>query len=772
MFCCDSHRGAKFPIEVSARYIPMKDSALVAPYITTDELEQHSRLMLLEEKHSSKAWIKILDEFHELHGTRSQAWENSKLSETIEETTHYNFDDDEADVSSVARSPSGIPSEVVSSSVKPVEMKSIMRGAGAFRMLSGSGLEAIKAILPVSNLFVKIDEDDDSDAPALKSSTPTVADSVETLLRVVPEGLKELETKLKESVRLLEEDGDRRSKAYLELLTDLFGGRDRQSFLAEFHSFARGITRADTNAESALLASEEAQNLSNELSEKCTALEKRAITLSELVHAGASKTESVVAALVTRFNNEISILSGRLSRAETDGRAPSSTPPVPPSLQNTSLPYLDPNDSSNAPFLAGYHHCKSNEFAVGTNVRERTRFNYNGWNVVALFDSEEEMKEWLRSKNPWELSVPLAAQAPAQAPVQAPDAEIQALNARIDALTQQLQDIERLASKGKGVDAGGESFDSEDEIVALMVAEGLDPKKLLGGAVDFVSLFAHEKDGRIDDNKLSLEMKQMKMAGIDNAAALNYVGSFRQQQPRYFLNSSNHLVKHGDRFPMLENAVAWEGSALVKGANIELEKTISDTSKQVDLYIKQNIPLGRIHNLCRQLNLDTTRWTSKIIAYINRELKEVANYGIPAEKVYTLLSNQLNIIFLAIWEVRMMMQEFSTDRDETLYVARTIYITMQAHMVMEEFAALDFKSHNLISSIFIRFLAEETGSNFASGLEAQLKEILSDIAKLKSELNSKTNGFNRRFDNHTENLKAVCTKVDVRYKPLSNSNRE
>ena len=93
-------------------------------------------------------------------------------------------------------------------------------------------------------------------------------------------------------------------------------------------------------------------------------------------------------------------------------------------------------------------------------------------------------------------------------------------------------------------------------------------------------------------------------------------------------------------------------------------------------------------------------------------------------------------------------------------------------MVMEEFAALDFKSHNLISSIFIRFLAEETGSNFASGLEAQLKEILSDIAKLKSELNSKTNGFNRRFDNHTENLKAVCTKVDVRYKPLSNSNRE
>jgi hypothetical protein len=133
----------------------------------------------------------------------------------------------------------------------------------------------------------------------------------------------------------------------------------------------------------------------------------------------------------------------------------------------------------------------------------------------------------------------------------------------------------------------------------------------------------------------------------------------------------------------------------------ELEKTITVTAKQIDLFIDQYFPPGRLRNLCARLCLDTTRWTTKLIAYVNRELKEVENYGIPEVKVYTLLSAQIITILNAMWAVCTMMQEFVADIDLELYAARAVMITMKAHMVQDEFADLDFKSHNLISSVFI-----------------------------------------------------------------------
>jgi hypothetical protein len=187
------------------------------------------------------------------------------------------------------------------------------------------------------------------------------------------------------------------------------------------------------------------------------------------------------------------------------------------------------------------------------------------------------MKEWIRLRNP--LAPPSSTDH---------SAEIAALSVRINELQEQLAEVKKSVASEKGVSAGGESFDSPEEIAELIHREGVDPKRLIGAAVDFVSFFAHEHDGRIDE--LTLEMKQMKMVGIENIAQLHYIGSFRHMQPSRFLNSSNTIVQHGDRFPMLANAVAWHGDALVKGGNIKLEKTISKTSKQIDLYCEQYLP--------------------------------------------------------------------------------------------------------------------------------------------------------------------------------------
>lgn len=116
--------------------------------------------------------------------------------------------------------------------------------------------------------------------------------------------------------------------------------------------------------------------------------------------------------------------------------------------------------------------------------------------------------------------------------------------------------------------------------------------------------------------------------------------------------------------------------------------------------------------------------------------------------------------------------EFVADSDLEVYAACALMITMRAHKVQDEFATLDFKSHNLISSVFIRFLAEETGSNFASGLAEQLAPIVKELNALKTSILGKHIGMNRRLDSHTDHLKRLCAKTEVKFNALQNSSRE
>jgi hypothetical protein len=80
MFCCDAHRGVRFPVDWTAYYVPMKELALVAPFITSEELEWFSSLHLLQEKHSSKDWISILDKLHFIHKSRDQVGVDSPIN--------------------------------------------------------------------------------------------------------------------------------------------------------------------------------------------------------------------------------------------------------------------------------------------------------------------------------------------------------------------------------------------------------------------------------------------------------------------------------------------------------------------------------------------------------------------------------------------------------------------------------------------------------------------------------------------------------------------
>jgi len=108
-----------------------------------------------------------------------------------------------------------------------------------------------------------------------------------------------------------------------------------------------------------------------------------------------------------------------------------------------------------------------------------------------------------------------------------------------------------------------------------------------------------------------------------------------------------------------------------------------------------------------------------------------------------------------------------SDDEKRHQLACAVWHAMECHQVMEEFAEAKFVSHHLISSVFVRFLAEETGANFSAGLAVTLSELRGIVDELRKTQEKTTRGLSWRMDNHTENIKAVMKKAEVKYVPYA-----
>jgi hypothetical protein len=332
-------------------------------------------------------------------------------------------------------------------------------------------------------------------------------------------------------------------------------------------------------------------------------------------------------------------------------------------------------------------------------------------------------------------------------------------------LREEVSDLKRLVGT-QGVRVGNWTFDNVEQIVSMLTEERVDPD-IMAIAMDGISAFAQHLSGQINETKMSNESKMMRADGISDAVSFKYMTSFREKQPPFFLSSMRIPVKEGDRFPMLLNREAWEGKLGSKGGRRDLERALGEISKTGQNYILQHLPPGRTQNLCIHLLMTSVAWWTKLIAHINLEIQTILQYGIDEKRTFELVSKQLVVIMDAIWAVRMMMQEFSPDRDKHLFLACMIMITMKAHMVMESFAEPGFATHTLISTIFIRFLVEVTGGNFASGVEGQFQDLEGKVKKASEDLTATKRAFTARMDSMTGNIKSLCTKADVKYTPYN-----
>jgi hypothetical protein len=337
---------------------------------------------------------------------------------------------------------------------------------------------------------------------------------------------------------------------------------------------------------------------------------------------------------------------------------------------------------------------------------------------------------------------------------------IQAQQAECAALKKEILQVKSSAFS-TGVKMGGHQFDDVDDIVQVIEADGCDPS-FFSTHVDACSIFSHFADGNARTESNTTELKAMRSAGVTDPTCCAYVASFRQNVPPYLLGDSGATVPVGSRFPLLKNREAWEGRTALQGARALLKRAVRDAHTTTKEYIACNLPsssiLKDLADTCNTVTLDF--WTA-LSTHIDDEILTLSKYGIPEEKVYTLISDELQIIFRQIFVQRMKMQVFSDNRDPAVYYARAIFTTLKAHAVMQEFSDLGFGTHVLISSLFTRFLAEQTGANHGAGLSTQITRLESDLKKQKNDVTTKVNAINARLDKmdpKIKTLEATCNK--------------
>lgn len=195
-------------------------------------------------------------------------------------------------------------------------------------------------------------------------------------------------------------------------------------------------------------------------------------------------------------------------------------------------------------------------------------------------------------------------------------------------------------------------FEEIDDLLRLIVDEGVDPDNFAGG-VDANSIWVHFPDGNEATQKSTNELKTARGAGVTDPTCCALIASFRQKFPPYMLGDSGKPIAEGSRFPMLLNRTAWEGKPALEGGRKALLRSVKDASHTARQYINDFYPAGTLRELLHCLATRSYDWWVALVSYIEDELITLGQFGIPEVKVYTLVCDELQIMFRKMFELRM-----------------------------------------------------------------------------------------------------------------------
>ena len=133
-------------------------------------------------------------------------------------------------------------------------------------------------------------------------------------------------------------------------------------------------------------------------------------------------------------------------------------------------------------------------------------------------------------------------------------------------------------------------------------------------------------------------------------------------------------------------------------------------------------------------------------------------------------------MFLMIHDIRKQCMEFTLKGKRVEYMVGCIWLTLQAHAVMDGFVKRGLKYNLAIPVAFIRFLTKQTGQNVSTGIGSQIKvltEALEKAVKMakeaadaakeatrvsKEEASTRSNMASSAADKAVSDVKAILAK--------------
>ena len=706
----EKHQGAKAELTVESYYIKMsRDSALVHPFVTLADLAAYNRMDITRESHTSRDWVEILYGFLSdndlviLTPLAATSADSAPEDDPLRGNMFF-ADEDNRDQISELKGPPDADDVSVAVQSQSERSKHLKLSREAWNIFRPSVIATELSALHESEPWFK-------HVSALQGTAASVVESVCDVIDLLPETLQGLDDKMTRAFVSKDQwntEAERVESQVSTLESLVFGTAmesTRSAFALRFGSVLESVTSLKDNVTAMKLDVSDLQSKFGEMD-----IDGRLHALSRKAAATVRAASDHALAHRIELEDRINDLDERMLAGASIGQTPDDLGDV----FASALP------SSRSQSRHGQTSVPKPPLAASGPLGE--------------VDGDSISLDWL----------------------------VKQINEAHATVAEQRREIDALKSStySKGVKVDNFAFEDINDILKLIINEDIDPDQF-AGAVDAISLWVHFPSGNDATEKSTNELKAAKASGITDPTCCSLIASFRQKCPPYLLGDSGRPVSVGSRYPILHCRSAWEGKPALEGGKKSLLSDVKDAQATAKQYLQDYYPEGEFRRLCHALITRSHDWWIALTSYISEELLTLGQYGIPEEKVYTLVSDELQVMFRKMFTLRMKMQVFSASRDKHLYLAKAVWIAMQCHMVMDEFSELGFGTHVLISSMFTRFLAEQTGSNFASGVSKKLDDLQKEIASTNSKSESRDKAITTRLDKTANDIKALKTKCGV-----------
>ena len=122
------------------------------------------------------------------------------------------------------------------------------------------------------------------------------------------------------------------------------------------------------------------------------------------------------------------------------------------------------------------------------------------------------------------------------------------------------------------------------------------------------------------------------------------------------------------------------------GRCVEIKLSLDTAADSVRTAVEYKLPAGsQLGQLALRMLEHTMNWFSTVFKHLDAEFTHLTQVNISEEETLILLSEEVIIVFDCVHAIRRKRMDFSVNGLRVEYMIRCIWISMQVHMVMDEF---------------------------------------------------------------------------------------